>query len=429
MAINRLTPASTSTEGIVTIKIAQEVSEKTVPTSFPAGNYRIDTGASGLIKVALLKSDGSLELEFSFTTSSFFTIANTVTKVQIVATTASVNGIVTFQQLSRGVVSTNIWSYSTPGGDLQRGCKAVNNAANTAIYFVGGTNDTDWSVQSGAGIVRKWVKSTNTWSTVVTGNTNINYQVHGVAVNNVMYFCNTTNTSNWYKFDTATETVTTLSAPSYPIRIGTAVKNNQNTKIYALGSYQNATPMSFRVYTIATNTWANLTTAPFGSGGYGGANSWAHPSDNDKLYWSDTQAQTTIYRYNITADTWTDTGISVINVDYTSGTERTNYNGLGSLTPSGNYFIYSYDSNRSASATTIPSATDWCYNNSIPTVRPVALTGIYSQPATGSRDSWHQSMVHFDDTNIYVFGGMSTLNPGGIWYVPYATFLSRVGLS
>lgn len=429
MAISKVNPVSTSTEGIVTIKIAQEVSQRDVPVPLQPGNYRVDTGASGVIRIALLKADGSLELEFPFTTSSFFTISNTVTKVEIAATTASVNGIISFQQLSRGVVSTNLWNYTTPGGDFQRGCKGVGNAAGTAVYLVGGSNSNDWSVQSGSGVVRKFVKATNTWSTIITGNTAINYQIHGTVVNNVLYFCNTTNSSNWYKFDTATETITTLTAPSQALRIGAAVKNNQNTKIYALGNYEGGTPCVFRVYTIASNSWSSLTTAPWGGGGYGGANSWAHPTDDDKLYFSDFTGMSTIYRYNITANTWTDTGITTFNSETTTGSDRTNYNGQGSRTPSGNYFIYSYDTQRSASGAAFPSLTDWVYNNAIPTAAPTSLVGIFSQSANGNKNSWNQGSLFFDNENIYVLGGMDTANQGGVWYTPYANFLSRLGLS
>ena len=329
MAVSRLVPASTSSEGIVTIKMTSSQTKTTLPVPFPAGNYRVDTGYSGTVAVRLW--NGSTKLgEFSFATSSFFNLASTATELEINAPGAAVNGIMSFQLLSRGVAGTTAgWNVLPLVTDQHRYGAIIPNS--NGVFIVGGHNSDGWSAVGGTGTIEKWDKSSGTTTVVATNSTALNMGVVAVGVGTDIYWKKKDPAvKTFYKFDTTTNTLTTLAASTFSHGLSAAVANTAGTKIYWFGSYSEPSGnyLKCEVYTIATNTWATIADLPFSGAGYGGV-AWNNPANADTLYVSDFVDQTTVQRYNITANNWT---------SMAAESKTGWYDCQGTLSPTGAYY-------------------------------------------------------------------------------------------
>jgi hypothetical protein len=330
MAISKIQPVSFSTEGIATVKITSAQTKTTLPTSLAAGTYRMDTGFSGTIGVRL--TNGSTIVgSVTFATSCSITITGTATAIEIYAPLGAINGLVTLQFLARGVESSaQGWSSITLLTDQHR--QASVHATTNGVYVVGGHNNPDngWNTSGGTGTIEKWDRTSGATTTVLT-NSSINYGTYGVVVGTDIYFRTRQNGDvPWYKFATSTNTLTTLAIPTYRNPISSAVVSNDGTKIYVFGAYASSQVQAVQMYTISTNTWSVLQTGsmPWGGGGYGGS-AWTDPANNDAIYVANHESQSNVYRYNITANTWTSMPASCTPTLYTGG--------MGLKSPSGNW--------------------------------------------------------------------------------------------
>lgn len=343
MAISKTNPVSTSTEGIVTIKIAAQQCKVTLTTPLPAGSYAVSTGYSGSMGIRLYNSAGTVIQDFGFSTSSSFTIADAATVVEINSPATAVNGIVSFQILQRGVsASTNLWNSVNLVSDQHRFAAVIANS--NGVYIIGGHNNIDWSSTGGTGTIEKWDRTSSTTTVVATDATALSRRCYATKVGTDIYFYNSNPAaSSFWKFNTNTNTLSAMANMVSPRSLDTIVTNNQGTKIYVIGAYQGNSGAGYsEVYTIASNTWATIAAAPFTNGGYGGQ-AWTDSTNNDYIYTANYVDQATVWRYNITANTWTNLGIIGFPGEYTT-------RGVKTLT--GNHYYYLLDGTPTANLST-----------------------------------------------------------------------------
>jgi hypothetical protein len=338
MGIQSFAGGSTSTEGIVTVKITGTSTVTTLPVPFSPGVYRADTGYNGQLSVTLYDSTDAVISSFLFTTTSMFTISATATKIGIACPSGALNGVVAIQSLKRGVngtaTPTTAWLTKTLANSVAVQGASLNIIGNY-LYLVGGTTTLGWDSTDGNAVVQR-IDITNSSAAFEVvynpGNTSINGLNYSAVVGNDIYFTRGSSSSTgFYKFNVLTNTLTTLASRLYTANLNNILVNSAGTKIYQFGSYSNNPTNKAQVYTISSNSWAGISDLP--DNGSWGSGSHRHPTNSDILYPYGITGFSQRYRYNVSTDTYTGLG----------GTKDNLYANTGSLSPNGNYYLYGFD--------------------------------------------------------------------------------------
>lgn len=310
MGIQSFAGANVSTEGIVTVKLTGTLNTRSLPVPFSPGNYRIDTGFSGSLRVAFLNNAGTVLSEFTFATTSFFTISDTATSVVVQCPQNAINGIITVQQLKRGVVSIAGWQPITItntgslwGSSLQ--------CWNNRVYIIGGTDGTSWDQTGGSASIQYWDKSntslTGATTIVRAANSDIAAPNSSVIVGDNIYFhTHKRDVSTFRRFNLTTNTLASMAGKPWNNTLHGIVANSAGTKIYMFGAYEsggdNARSSS---YDIAANSWTSIANVP--SGEYNGTVHSIDP-DNSNIINVFGNSAGKWWRYSISGNTYTDTG-------------------------------------------------------------------------------------------------------------------------
>jgi hypothetical protein len=437
MAISKTNPASTSTEGIVTIKISSTAVTATLPVPFPAGNYRVDTGFSGTLNIAILNASNTAVASFSFATSSFFTLAETASKVIISGPAAAVNGIVSFQQLQRGVAGTSIdtaWSSVTLANTTTHGAAGLEFVGNAA-YIIGGNADGNYNTAGTTSTIEKYDFTTSTLSTVVTSSADLAGWVSTAVCGTDIYFItgygvngftgtSGSGTQRLYKFSTTTNTVSTMAARPAWSKLNCLVANAAGTKIYSFGSWDStATNLhaASYVYDVAGNSWSSILPMPsdFKDTDNLGRNDHLNLQNTDQiLFFKHRQTSTSpsgkLWRYNISTNTYTQLDAAIGPEAYQTGGGLIRKSGAA-------YGIYVAAASGTATGTSPNNNFFDVCRRSILTGNPetVQNTNTLTQapPGNGTQQG---TKLAFNDTYV-CYINTSTL--GTFWYRPIDNFI------
>ena len=412
MGIQSFAGSSVSTEGIVTVKITAERTATTLPVPLPAGNYRIDTGFSGTLWIIIKDGSGSTLADFSFATTSFFTISGVGTTIQVLSPSAAINGIVTVNLLKRGVVSSefNTWKRITLNASYNTNmCSLV--ATNNKLYVVGGSSSTSWSEQAGTSGIQVWDKNISTPTTTMayTPGTNLAGNNQACKIGTAIYFNRGNNGAAFFRFETTTNTLTEMASRPTLAAIDNLVPSSDGTKIFSFGSYSGTNAIYSYVYTVSTNSWARIADLPMGSGH--GTHDFSG-SDANHIYIYAKEGINNLYRYNISTNTYTDMGFA----HGVSGS----YNSRGARTIDGARYINAQPDTGSAprNYTFWSIKTDGTAPASLVTTPGSVLTQNVDVTGTGLGDGGYA--MAFDSDYVYWHGKNSPY----VWYKSYSDFVT-----
>lgn len=418
MGIQSFAGANVSTEGIVTVKLTGTLNTRTLPVPFSPGNYRIDTGYSGSLRVAFLNAAGTSLTEFTFATTSFFTITDTATSIIIQCPQAAINGIIAVQQLKRGVVSVPGWqpvtltaTGSLYGASLQ--------CWNNRVYIIGGSDTAGWDKTSGSPSIQYWDKSntslTGATTIVRSANNDIAAPNSSVIVGNNIYFhTHSRDNTTFRKFDLTTNTLSSLASKPWSNTLHGLVANAAGTRIYMFGAYQSGgTNQRSAYYDIAANSWTSIANTPGGE--YNGTVHSIDP-DNSNIINVFGNSSQNWWRYSISANTYTDTGY-VAPVIYNQVGVSVNKKMIIKADNSGTRpnitnFAYYWQNGTNAGAATATTA-------------QVVPNSIYS-PLPEDGGGYGDSNSFFAADNDYVY--YRTGNSNYLWYISKSQFISGNGL-
>lgn len=417
MGIQSFAGASASTEGIVTVKLTGTLNEKSLPVPFSPGNYRIDTGFSGSLRVAFKNAAGTTLSEFTFATTSFFTISDTATSVVVQCPQAAINGIITVQQLKRGVVATPGWQPVTItntgalwGASLQ--------CYNNRVYIIGGNDGGSWDNVGGSPSIQYWDKSNTTLTgatTVVRGpNNDIAGTNSSVIVGSNLYFhTHARDNTTFRKFDLTTNTLSSLASKPWSNTLHGLVVDPTGTRIYMFGAYQSGgTDQRSAYYNIASNSWTSIANVP--SGSWSATTNSIDPSNSNIINVFGNEAAKW-WRYSISGNTYTDTGFTAPGCHAQSGTA---VNGK---------MIFKTDNSG-----TRPNITNFGYywqngsNTGASGIQGHIVPNSIYAPLPEDGGSAGNSGSSFAADNDYVYYHASGSNY--LWYMSKATFVAGNGL-
>lgn len=413
MGIQSFAGGSTSTEGIVTVKITGTSTITTLPVPFSPGVYRADTGYNGQLSVSLYDSSDAVISSFLFTTTSMFSIPSTATKIGIACPSGALNGVVAIQALKRGVngssTPTTLWQTKTLANSAAVSGASLNIIGNY-LYVVGGTATLGWDSTDGNAVIQRLDITNPSASFEVVynpGNTSINGVNYSTIVGNDIYFTRgAASGQGFYKFNVTTNTLTTLTSRLYIAGINNIFVNSTGTKIYQFGSYSNNPANKAQVYTIASNSWAALSDTPESASW--GSSSFRHPTNPDILYPYGLTGFTQRYRYNVSTDTYTALG---------TGRDAT-YANTGSLSPNGKYYLYAFDIQGDPAGQVRALPTDGTTGpQNVVTPASVALGRDDIIPFTAATNSGTSLAVN--NNYLYIHAGTSNK----IYYTPTSAFL------
>lgn len=418
MGIQSFAGSSVSTEGIVTVKLTGTLNEKSLPVPFSPGNYRIDTGFSGSLRVAFKNAGGTTLSEFTFATTSFFTIADTATTVVVQCPQAAINGIITVQQLKRGVVATPGWqpvALTAVGSNWGSTLQCWNNR----VYLLGGVDSASWDGTGGTPSIQYWDKSnsslTGATTVVRAANSDINGVNSSVIVGDNIYFTrHKSNATALLRYNLTTNTLTSMASRPYSSTLAGLSVNSAGTKIYQFGAYESGADNTRSiVYDIASNSWSSIANIP--SGEYSGTSSLADPDNSNIInYFGNSSGKW--WRYSISGNTYTDTGYTVPTT-YANQATAVNKKGIFKNDNSG----------------TRPNITNFAYYwlNGLNTgaagaqgyIVPNTIYAPLPEDGTGGASNGGCSFASDSD---YVYYHAS--NSNFLWYISKATFIAGNGL-
>lgn len=418
MGIQSFAGVNVSTEGIVTVKLTGTLNTRSLPVPFSPGNYRIDTGFSGSLRVAFLNNAGTILSEFTFATTSFFTISDTATSVVIQCPQNAINGIITVQQLKRGVVSVAGWQPVTItntgslwGASLQ--------CWNNRVYIIGGTSQSTWEGTSGSASIQYWDKSNSSLTGATTVVRAANADLAGASISalvgNSLYLSTGKRDSTTFRrFDLTNNTMSNLAGKPWNNTLHGYVANSAGTRIYMFGAYESGgTDQRSAYYDISANTWTTIANVPNGSW-----NATVHsidPDDANVLNVFGNEAGKW-WRYSISANTYTDTGYSVPGCHANQTSASVNKKMIFKTDNSG----------------TRPNITNFAYywQNGANTGAQagqghIVPNSIYAPlPEDGGGAGNSGCAMAADNDYIYYHA----LNSNFLWYIPRAQFVSGNGL-
>jgi len=418
MGIQSFSGGTASTEGIVTVKLTGTLNTKSLPVPFSPGNYRIDTGFSGSLRVAFLNSGGTILSEFTFATTSFFTIIDTATSVVVQCPQNAINGIITVQQLKRGVVSIPGWqpvTLTNTGSNWGATLQCWNNR----VYLIGGVDSNSWDGTGGNPSIQYWDKSNSSLTGATTVVRNANSDINGVnssviVGDNVYFHTHKQNQSAFRRFNLTTNTLTSMANRPWPGTLHGLSVNGAGTKIYMFGTYESGGDNSrAAAYDIAGNSWSTIANIPAGE--YSGTSSFADPANSNIINYFGNSAGKW-WRYSISGNTYTDTGFTVpttyANQAAIVGTKAIFKDANNGTRPNITNFSYYWLSGVNTGASGVTGQ-----------ITPNSIYAPLPEDGTGGASN---GGCAFASDNDYVYYHAS--NSNYLWYISKAQFIAGNGL-